>query len=213
MEILAHRGCWESDSEKNSFIALTKALDLGYGVETDVRDMNGELVISHDMPIPGVAFPLEKFLKYYSNGGYTSTIGLNIKSDGLQKKLNQELMHHGIFEYFVFDMSIPDTLGYLKLGLKTLIRRSDLEHHPVLTKKAKGVWLDELDSRWISSEIIVDQATDEDTDIICIVSAELHQRDHFEQWEQINLGLRHGGLRSKLMLCTDYPSKAERFFK
>ena len=49
--ILAHRGLWFCEEEKNSSNALFKALDLGFGIETDVRDLCGELIISHDPPM------------------------------------------------------------------------------------------------------------------------------------------------------------------
>ncbi len=49
IEILAHRGIWNKKLKKNSLDALTLALDMGFGIETDIRDRNGVLVISHDM--------------------------------------------------------------------------------------------------------------------------------------------------------------------
>ena len=48
MQILAHRGRWRSPSEKNSEGAFRAALSAGYGIETDIRDFDGRLVISHD---------------------------------------------------------------------------------------------------------------------------------------------------------------------
>ena len=37
--ILAHRGCWKrySEEDKNSRKALFKALEIGFGIETDIR--------------------------------------------------------------------------------------------------------------------------------------------------------------------------------
>ena len=49
MKILCHRGAWSFEVEKNSMAALKKALSLGYGFESDLRDYRGELVISHDI--------------------------------------------------------------------------------------------------------------------------------------------------------------------
>ena len=46
--ILAHRGLWVTDSEKNSKEAIALALSEGFGVELDVRDRNGGLIVSHD---------------------------------------------------------------------------------------------------------------------------------------------------------------------
>ena len=54
MKIICHRGYWQEPSEKNSDIALRRGFSLGLGTETDIRDLNGELVISHDPAKPGV---------------------------------------------------------------------------------------------------------------------------------------------------------------
>ena len=50
MIILSHRGYWKSEEERNQEVAFHRSFDLGYGTETDIRDIQGKLVISHDMP-------------------------------------------------------------------------------------------------------------------------------------------------------------------
>lgn len=211
MEILAHRGFWHDKNERNSLKSLFKGLDKGYGLETDIRDLNGQLVISHDMPTTDSAIPLEKLLRYYADGGFTSTLGLNIKSDGLQEQLCQKLKDYCIERYFVFDMSVPDTIGYLTIGMPTFVRRSDLEHYPEIKSRAQGVWLDELIEPWIDSDVILEQCSE--ADAVCIVSSELHGRNFTSQWSAIVGALNIGGASSKLLVCTDFPDKAERFFK
>ena len=68
MKILSHRGYWNNLTEKNSKSAFRRSFQLGFGTETDVRDLNGELVISHDMPIFDEAtLPFYNFLSIYSN--------------------------------------------------------------------------------------------------------------------------------------------------
>ena len=42
-EVRAHRGWWLTPAEKNSKAAFERALAAGYGIETDVRDCDGEL--------------------------------------------------------------------------------------------------------------------------------------------------------------------------
>ena len=49
MEIVAHRGCWYSEEEKNTKEALIRAFEKRFGIETDIRDRNGQLVISHNI--------------------------------------------------------------------------------------------------------------------------------------------------------------------
>jgi hypothetical protein len=211
IKFLAHRGLWFELQERNTPAALFRGLDRGYGLETDVRDLNGELVISHDLPDTASAIPVAQLLRYYREGGFTSTLGLNIKSDGLQDKLFDQLKAHKLKNYFVFDMSIPDTLGYLKRNLTTFIRRSELEHHPELALRSHGIWLDELLAPWIDSRIIVAQAAL--TNAICIVSGEVHGRGYADQWAHIARAVDAGCPPEKLMLCTDIPQAAEKFFQ
>jgi glycerophosphoryl diester phosphodiesterase len=48
--VLSHRGYWLTETEKNSPSAFTRSFAMGFGTETDIRDRNSKLVISHDMP-------------------------------------------------------------------------------------------------------------------------------------------------------------------
>ena len=61
--ILAHRGCWGQSVKRNSFEALKRALEEGFGIETDFRDCNGVIVISHDPP-EGDEIEVRTFLSF-----------------------------------------------------------------------------------------------------------------------------------------------------
>lgn len=37
-------------NEQNKLVAFKRAINFGFGIETDIRDFNGKLVISHDLP-------------------------------------------------------------------------------------------------------------------------------------------------------------------
>ena len=50
MEIIAHRGFWRKKTDQNTIGAFKLALNNHFGIETDIRDQNGQLVISHDIP-------------------------------------------------------------------------------------------------------------------------------------------------------------------
>ena len=55
MQILAHRGFWGlQDSTKqikpNSLESFKHAFQNGFGIESDLRDFDLQLVVSHDMP-------------------------------------------------------------------------------------------------------------------------------------------------------------------
>ena len=89
MRIISHRGYWKHEIEKNSLTALLRSLNTGFGLETDIRDYSGELVISHDIPGKSV-LSFDDFLQCSVNLCVEKnlTLGLNIKSDGLAAKLS-----------------------------------------------------------------------------------------------------------------------------
>ncbi|EIO3772613.1 hypothetical protein ACHEIS_000356 [Campylobacter upsaliensis] len=53
MQILAHRGFWREKNEQNTLASLAKAFEMGFGIETDLRDGGGggNLLLSHDIAI------------------------------------------------------------------------------------------------------------------------------------------------------------------
>ena len=46
MIILSHRGFWKTKDEKNTITSFKRSFDCGFGTETDLRDHDGEIVIS-----------------------------------------------------------------------------------------------------------------------------------------------------------------------
>ncbi|MDD6056105.1 MAG: hypothetical protein PUB96_06145, partial [Helicobacteraceae bacterium] len=181
------------------------------GVETDIRDYNGSLVISHDIATSN-ALSVEDFFTIYNSYSFKipSTLALNIKADGLQENLKNLLTKHNIQDYFFFDMSIPDTLGYLKLGLNIFTRQSEYEKTPAFYKESCGVWLDEFHSHWINECVIKEHL--QNNKRVCIVSPDLHKREYLKEWEEyreISKKLQN----NNLMLCTDKVAQAREFFK
>ncbi|EOZ3523633.1 hypothetical protein Q9Q49_06045 [Campylobacter upsaliensis] len=51
MQILAHRGFWREKKEQNSLASLAKAFEMGFGIETDLRDGGGGGVIFYFLTI------------------------------------------------------------------------------------------------------------------------------------------------------------------
>jgi glycerophosphoryl diester phosphodiesterase len=90
MKILSHRGYWKEVAEKNTIEAMRRSFSLGFGTETDVRDYNGDLVISHDIADEN-AISFQKFLEIYGEYSKDLPLALNIKSDSLQLKLKEAL--------------------------------------------------------------------------------------------------------------------------
>lgn len=208
MEIISHRGFWLSSCEKNSKLAFQRSFENHFGTETDIRDFKGELVISHDMPT-SKEVSVDDFFFIYLEQNLTSTLALNIKSDGLTKALKSKIEAFGIQNYFCFDMSIPDTIHYLNEGLHFFTRHSEYEQDLPFYQDASGIWLDSFQSNWYSNELIENHILGNNKRV-CVVSSELHGRDHIPLWNQL---LEISDLSSEnLILCTDMPEEALIFF-
>lgn len=205
MQILSHRGYWEIPEEKNSIVAFKKSFGLGFGTETDIRDYKGELVIAHDIASKE-DISLDEFFEIYKSYDENLYLALNIKSDGLQKKLKEKLEKFKITNYFVFDMSVPDGLGYLKNCFNTFTRQSEYETNPSFYNKAIGVWLDSFNEDWITNSQITKHL--ENNKLVCIVSPELHKRPYLKVWEKY----KNLAKEKNLFLCTDFPEEAKKFF-
>ena len=212
MNILSHRGFWITEDEKNTLVAFTRSFNNHFGVETDIRDLNGNLVISHDLPCDKYndILSVEIFFELYSQIGNNLPLALNIKSDGLQVDLNNLLNKYNIKNYFVFDMSIPDTFNYLKLEMNVFARQSEYDSPAPFINQVKGIWLDEFNSHWINLDTIQNYIQKNKT--ICIVSPELHKRNYFKEWEDYNIIEKKLNYKD-MFLCTDYPDKAKLYFK
>ena len=79
MKIIAHRGYWLEQSEKNTLIAFERAMKYGYGFETDYRDYCGKIVIAHDVP-EGKEPTAEEIFSLYQKIRYESAIGYKCES-------------------------------------------------------------------------------------------------------------------------------------
>jgi len=206
MKILCHRGKWIKRVDQNSLESFKRATSSGHGIETDIRDCDGELVISHDAPLKLGSITLIDFLKVYSSSNVKPMLALNIKSDGLHEKLKSVLDRYGVTNYFVFDMSVPDTLAYMRLDMPFAARLSEFEDAGRLLAKAKYVWLDAFESEWYTVELI--EKLIAQGKCVAIVSPELHKRPHAALWMKLKT-IRDMG---QLFLCTDLINEAEEVF-
>ena len=208
MKIISHRGYWKLPAEKNTINAFQRSFSLGFGTETDIRDLKGELVISHDMP-KGDEMRLEKFLALVCSfeNAHSFTLALNIKSDGLLVPLKTILTKYKQLDIFVFDMSVPDSRAYLNSDLSTFMRMSEVEKTVAWLDQADGIWLDGFSHIWYDRALL--QSILNKGKKICIVSSELHGRDYMELWSLLKSFTHY----ESLILCTDLPEKAATYFE
>ncbi|MBI5333751.1 MAG: phosphodiesterase [Burkholderiales bacterium] len=205
MNVISHRGWWLHADEKNTVAAFERSFAAGYGTETDVRDLDGQLVVSHDMPRSSGALPLAEVLGMAQAHGVT--LALNIKSDGLAEALREETARFPSLRWFAFDMSVPDMRSHLRTGNPTYTRLSDIESSPAYLERCSGIWLDALETEWLDEEKLRRIAAIGKP--ICMVSPELHGRDPGPAWSM----LRSFSGESLLTLCTDLPREAETTIK
>lgn len=131
MEIILHR--------RNSIDELISTPN-NYGVEIDIRTYKDELIIQHDPFLKGESF--KKWIKFYNHG----TLILNIKEQGLEKKILKILKENDIKSFFFLDQSIPMILETIKKGENRLaLRVSEYESIKKvikLNKYIKWIWID-----------------------------------------------------------------------
>ena len=205
MLVLSHRGYWQTAPEKNTEVAFRRSFDLNFGTETDVRDLAGELVISHDPP-KGGEMPFAAFLDLLD--GRDLPLALNVKADGLAGAVAAALAGRGLTKWFVFDMSVPDTLHQLAAGNPVFARQSEYEPAPALVERATGVWLDAFLGDWWAAETVAGWTRQGKA--VCVVSPELHRRDPARVWQTLRLAsFPHP---DRVLLCTDRPEEAADFF-
>lgn len=204
MKILAHRGYWKHINEKNSLRAIERAFGNGWGIETDVRDYHGKLVISHDIASEACP-PFESAMELYASMGSNAFLAINIKADGIQGLFLAVINKYHISNYAVFDMSVPEQVIYRREGISYFARQSEIEKVPILYDDAAGVWMDEWERDWISEGVIKAHLGEKKK--VGIISPEIHGRDYSGLWSKLKK------INSdKIYLCTDIPMEAEQYF-
>ena len=198
MEVIAHRGFWDKNNQKNSLNSFENALKHNFGIETDIRDLNGSLVISHDPPNnkKDQLISFKEFLRLYRGRQSNSTLALNIKSDGITQQIKSELIEFNIQRYFIFDMTIPDMMSYLNSGMRVFARESEYEKALFLKDKVDGVLIDSFSEKFYQKLDL--EKIFKEWEEICIISPELHKFEKQAFWDK----LKHSNYIS---LCTDHP--------
>lgn len=206
MQIISHRGLWyDFAKENNKKIAFERSFDKGFGTETDLRDVCGKIIISHNMPV-GNEITFTELLDIMN--GRNLPLALNIKADGMVDEIRQILDYYNHTNYFTFDMSIPDMVVQMSKNICVYTGCSDILNPPVLLEKAQGIWLDSFYSEWFEEKNVTDFLYKGKK--VCIVSADLHKREVSEQWNKIK---KFSCLNNdNLMLCTNEPEQAINFF-
>ena len=198
-KIYAHRGFWDSEFEQNTLLAFESASHNGFSVETDFREHNGSIVISHDL-VEEDTHPLE-FNDYLNLGIRTA---INIKSDGLSGIFDKSRNFLETTDSWIFDCSIPEMLKYKELGIKHALRISEFEKE--LPWISPVLWFDCFISDWYVDRVdLIEKFPNCE---IVLVSPEIHGRDFRGAWDYFQKILKSDF--SNVSICTDYPDKMLR---
>jgi len=131
MEYIAHR---------INTIEELKRLPLDVGVELDIRDRGGRLILQHDPFTDGEYF--EEYLKFYKHG----TMILNIKSERVEFRVLELLKNYKVKRYFFLDSSFPMIYLLSRENEKNIaLRFSEFEGLDTILNmenKVKWVWVD-----------------------------------------------------------------------
>jgi hypothetical protein len=186
-------------------LSFERAFAAGYGVETDLRDDRGTLVVSHDPP-GGAEMSVAELFAVYRRYPMLP-LALNIKADGLAKSLAELLRRHAIEDYFVFDMAVPDARQHLSASLRVFTRQSEWEQKPSFYDVAHGVWLDAFFENWWTNQTVLEHLRNGKS--VAIVSPELHGRDPKPVWLELSKLPLSTEPRPRVLLCTDHPRAAD----
>ena len=122
-----------------------------FGVEIDVRDVGGDLILAHDAFADGEKF--SNFLKYYRH----KLLVVNVKSFGIESQIIQELKNFNITEFFFLD-SAMSVIVQLSKGYQTHFSGRVSEFESIETVRLSKnlydwVWIDCFTEYSLSTEV------------------------------------------------------------
>lgn len=198
MKIIAHRGLWNNTLDQNTISSFTRAINLNCGIETDIRSLDGNLVVSHDL-VSKASVSFESVLGRIAEDLISKKLPLciNIKEDGLQEMLVESIRPYPELDYVVFDASLPELFKYAQGNIPYLCRISEYEVWNKLFENCAGIWLDSLASNWITYEKLSEINSYKKR--IFFVSPELHGRNYENVWEI----LKAVDFKAETFICTD----------
>ncbi len=203
--LLAHRGLWPHRIGQNSPEALLAAVRKGYGIETDLRDVDGRLVLSHDPARTDAVGALRVLQQVIASASASPTLALNVKADGILPMLDEVLVEIQKTNAFFFDMSMPQLISYTRQGVPVAVRVSEYEplNYDLFDRLdiPVRVWLDSFDSDWWLEDRHVIELAHSST--VFIVSPELHGREPKQVWDWFLNAVNRG---ADVYLCTDDPA-------
>ena len=195
VEILAHRALF--NGREHSIDGIKHYVNLGIGVEIDIRSNKNGVYISHDKQ--GVGELFENVCKVSKN--LKTTMALHIKEIEAVKKAVNLLEKYSIKNYFLFDTDQND----LSKIIKSQKIGKYINKKPIKSKQ-KILWCDEVHDKWYDKELILE--LHKNNNFIYAVSLEIFKKcskkEMITEWKRlIELGIDG--------ICTDFPEELMKF--
>ncbi len=198
-QIFAHRGLWRVPEEQNTISAFERAFAEGFGVETDILEIDSRGYISHDTS--------DYLSKPQTNQlPFLGPVALNIKSDDAWKTLANRVNEIECSNSFFFDGSGPTMFHLSRAGLPFANRVSEFESEGELL--AKYLWVDSWSGKfwWDTFDI---QSWLSRYRRIILVSPELHKLPYKAFWSELE-DLIAKLPQAPISICTDYPEDLKK---
>jgi hypothetical protein len=161
-------------AHRRNTVAELDATPPTLGIEVDVRERGGRLVVVHDAFAEGTAF--DGWLDHYRH----ALLVVNTKEEGLIAEVLRRLADRGVDDAFLLGPDPGEALPWLDAGERRIAVRVSEVHHPgtahALAGRAGWVWLDAFhDGFPVDADVV--RALKADGYRICLVSPELYGRD------------------------------------
>ncbi len=151
-----------------------------FGVEVDLRADNNRIILNHEPFLNGEDF--EEFLSHYHH----AFLILNIKCEGIEKRVIELMDKFKITDYFLLDVTLPFIFKLVHQGIsKIAVRFSEIESIETclhLKGKVEWVFVDNLTHLPVENDAFKILRKHFK---LCIVSPELLNRDELGQVAEI----------------------------
>jgi hypothetical protein len=206
--LIAHGGLHNSSYQRNSIEALELALVKGYGISTEIRLFEDELVIQNETF--NKPLPLSLLLTIWEKTTDLE-LALKVKMDGLAPMLNEVFSQYSLRnDFFFYGMSTTEELIYENNLLPLAYGLSERE--PIIRFKSlpSRIWLDSLMPMELLA-VLSEEGREKVLKQTYFLSSEIYKKDPTTLWEAINklnfrgIATEHPQLlSSKLSLTHNY---------
>ncbi|OGL65162.1 hypothetical protein A3B21_00285 [Candidatus Uhrbacteria bacterium RIFCSPLOWO2_01_FULL_47_24] len=225
MRIFAHKGLWKVKQEANTLVALEKALEADFDLETDIRIQNGNFVIKHDPPSANeVLLELKDALTILKGYG-TRYMAIHCKYDDwkITSSLNKiiALLTPFTNQVFLFDVarSYCRELKRRNKNIKIGVSVGDKKYHDRFYDLEEAIESDGVDIIWadeyrkLYSKKFIDMCHAQGKLVYCIspdlagaVGHPKAEDGYQETWQDLIKWGADG-------ICTDRPLELRSFMK